>query len=75
MKQMSLATGFEKESKRTRKLEFSDEMDLVVPWHELVTPIKSHISPKATDRPAFGVDCYAAYPPAAAVVQPLGPGS
>ena len=56
MKQMSLATGFEKKSKRTRKREFLDEMDLVVPWHELVTLIESHSSPKATGRPAFAVE-------------------
>ncbi len=48
MKQMSLATGFEKKSKRTRKREFLDEMDLVVPRHELVTLIESHSPPKAT---------------------------
>ncbi len=55
MKQMSLATGFEKKSKRTRKREFLDEMDLVVPWHELVTLIESHSPSKATGRPAFAV--------------------
>ena len=53
---MSLATGFEKKSKRTRKREFLDEMDLVVPWHELVTLIESHSPPKATGRPAFAVE-------------------
>ncbi|TDS82134.1 DDE family transposase [Comamonas sp. JUb58] len=31
---MSLATEFEKKSKRTRKLEFLGEMNLVVPWHK-----------------------------------------
>lgn len=37
MKQKSLATaGFELASKRTRKREFLDEMNLVVPWSELV---------------------------------------
>ncbi|MCS4294587.1 IS5 family transposase [Comamonas sp. BIGb0152] len=56
MKQMSLATGFEKKSKRTRKREFLDEMDLVVPWHELITLIESHSPPKATGRPAFAVE-------------------
>ena len=56
MKQMSLATGFEKKSKRTRKREFLDEMDLVAPWHELVTLIESHSPPKATGRPAFAVE-------------------
>lgn len=31
-------------------------MDLVVPWHELVTLIESHSPPKATGRPAFAVE-------------------
>jgi transposase, IS5 family len=37
MKQMSLSeSGFERNSKRTRKREFLDEMNLVVPWAEPV---------------------------------------
>ena len=37
MKQISLAnTGFELVTKRTRKREFLDEMNLMVPWAELV---------------------------------------
>jgi IS5 family transposase len=37
MKQMSLgAAGFERKTKRTRKREFLDEMNLVVPWAELL---------------------------------------
>jgi len=39
MKQMSLGeSGFERKTKRTRKREFLDEMNLVVPWVELVSP-------------------------------------
>ncbi|TDS83675.1 hypothetical protein EDF71_104221 [Comamonas sp. JUb58] len=56
MKQMSLTTGFMKKSKRTCKLEFLKEMDLVAPWHELVTLIESHSPPKDTGRPAFAVE-------------------
>jgi len=42
MKQMSLSeSGFERKTKRTRKREFLDEMDLVVPWAELVEPARS----------------------------------
>jgi hypothetical protein len=38
MKQMSLGeNGFECETNRTRKREFLDEMNLVVPWAELVS--------------------------------------
>lgn len=34
---MSLCeSGFERKTKRTRKREFLDEMNLVVPWAELV---------------------------------------
>lgn len=37
MKQISLATtGFELVTKRTRKREFLDEMNLVVPWADLI---------------------------------------
>jgi IS5 family transposase len=37
VKQLSLATtGFEIAHKRTRKREFLDEMNLAVPWTELV---------------------------------------
>jgi IS5 family transposase len=56
MKQMSLGTGFEKKSKRTRKREFLDEMELVVPWRDLVALIEPHCPPKTTGRPAFAIE-------------------
>ena len=56
MKQMSLGTGFEKKSKRTRKREFLDEMELVVPWRDLVALIEPHSPLKATGRPAFAIE-------------------
>ena len=55
MKQMSLGTaGFERKTKRTRKREFLDEMNLVVP---LVALIAQHApQPGAKGgRPPFGV--------------------
>jgi len=66
MKQMSLeiaVTGFERKTKtkRTRKREFSDEMNQVVPWSELVALI-ALIAPFAparsakTGRPPFPVE-------------------
>jgi IS5 family transposase len=56
MKQMSLSTtGFELAHKRTRKREFLDEMNLVVPWTELVGLIESHASKGNTGRPPFAV--------------------
>ena len=56
MTQMSLATtGFELSSKRTRKRAFLDEMNLVVPWRELVALIEPRASVARTGRPAFAL--------------------
>ena len=59
MKQMSLGeSGFERKTKRTRKREFLDEMNLVVPWAELVSLIAPHApAPSAKGgRPPFAVE-------------------
>lgn len=59
MKQMSLCeAGFERKTKRTRKREFLDEMNLVVPWAELVSLITPHApTPGAKGgRPPFAVE-------------------
>ena len=60
MKQISLATpGFELITKRTRKRVFLDEMNLVVPWTELVGLIDPFASSGTTakgGRPAFAVE-------------------
>jgi IS5 family transposase len=57
MKQQSLATaGFELATTRTRKREFPDEMNLVVPWSELVGMIKPHAPAGKTGRPPFAVE-------------------
>ncbi len=57
MKQISLAsTGLERSSKRTRKREFLDEMNLVVPWAELVTLIAPHATAAKTGRLPFPVE-------------------
>ena len=42
-------------TKRTRKREFLEEMNLVVPWTELVTLIQSHAPVSKTGRPPFPV--------------------
>ena len=56
MKQITLAaTGFELVTKRTRKREFLGEMDLVVPWSELVGLIAPHAPAGKTGRPPFAV--------------------
>lgn len=69
MKQMSPFTeGFKLAHKRTRKREFLDEMNLVVPWTELVCLIEPHTL-RSTKWPTFlcCVD-HAAHPLHAAVV-------
>ncbi len=62
MKQMSLDatmyTGFELRTKRTRKREFLEQMERVVPWKELVALIEPY-APKAGPkggRPPFAVE-------------------
>ena len=59
MKQMSLgAAGFERKTKRTRKREFLDEMNLVVPWSELVALVTQHAPARGAKggRPPFAVE-------------------
>jgi len=58
-KQMSLGeSGFERKTKRTRKREFLDEMNLVVPWGELVALIAPHAPARGAKggRPPFAVE-------------------
>jgi len=56
MKQISLAaTGFEIVTKRTRKREFLDEMNQVVPWADLIALIEPHAPAGKTGRPPFAV--------------------
>ncbi len=52
MKQQDL--GLNLSTRRTRKAEFLDEMELVVPWRELISLITKAAPPKATGRPPFG---------------------
>jgi len=54
MKQLSLATtGFDLVTKRTRKREFLDEMNLVIPWSHLLALITPHAPSGKTGRPPF----------------------
>ena len=56
MKQITLGrTGFELVTKRTRKREFLDEMELVVPWRELIDLIEPHAPSGKKGRPPFAV--------------------
>lgn len=49
--------GFEHKSKRARKREFFDEMNLVVPWAELVALIVPHAPTRnsKSERPPFAL--------------------
>ena len=53
MKQADL--GLELSTKRTRKREFLDEMECVVPWTDLVTLIAGHAPQGKRGRPPFAV--------------------
>jgi len=53
MKQTAL--GVNLSSKRTRRREFLDEMDRVVPWGELVALIEPHYPQGKTGRPPFPI--------------------
>jgi IS5 family transposase len=54
MKQINLATtGFELVTKRTRKREFLDDMNLVIPWYQLLALITPHAPSGKTGSPLF----------------------
>ena len=56
MKQTTFAsTGFEFVTKRTRKREFLDEMNLVVPWRELTGLIQPFAPAGKTGRSSFPI--------------------
>ena len=56
MKQMGLrGNEFELAPKRTRKREFLDEMNWVVPWADLTMLIEPHYPKGKTGRPPFGI--------------------
>lgn len=57
MNQISFAqTGFELQTKRTRKQTFLKEMDAVVPWDALVSLIAPFAPKGATGRPPFPIE-------------------
>ena len=56
MKQISLPTaGFEPAPKKTRKREFLDELNVVVPWVELMSLIEPHTPKRKTGQPPLAV--------------------
>jgi len=57
MKQISLAaTGFELAPRRTRKRDFLEEMDRVIPWSDLLALITPHAPAGKTGRPPFATE-------------------
>ena len=54
MKQISL--GLNLSTKKTRKREFLEEMDKVVPWGILVQIVAPHYTQARTGRPAFPIE-------------------
>ena len=58
MKQRTLAMahGFERYSKKTRRAEFLEEMEQVVPWKKLCTLIEPHYPKAGNGRPPVGVE-------------------
>jgi IS5 family transposase len=58
MKQRTLAmmTGFERYSKKTRRAQFLDEMEQVVPWSKLCGLIEPHYPKAGNGRPPVGVE-------------------
>ena len=58
MKQRTLAmmTGFERYSKKTRRAQFLDEMEQVVPWAKLRALIEPHYPKEGNGRPPVGVE-------------------
>jgi IS5 family transposase len=54
MKQLGL--GLNLSTKKTRKREFLEEMDRVVPWDALVQLVRPHAPRAKTGRPPFGIE-------------------
>ncbi len=54
MKQLGL--GLDLSTKKTRKRQFLDEMNRVVPWAALVAVVQPHALPAKTGRPPFAVE-------------------
>jgi IS5 family transposase len=57
MKQLGLDdSGFVKKSKRTRKQQFLEEMDKVIPWEALLRLIETHYPKAGNGRPPLPMD-------------------
>ena len=69
-----MTTGFERYTKKTRRMQFLEEMEQVVPWRELTALIEPHYPKAGQWASASGCGAHATDLLSATVVQPLGPG-
>ena len=53
---LAMATGFERYSKKTRRAEFLEEMEQVVPWEKLCALIEPHYPKAGNGRPPIGLE-------------------
>src|SRR5476649_2678318 len=53
---LAMANGFERYGKKTRRAEFLEEMEQVVPWRKLCTQIEPHYPKAGNGRPPVGVE-------------------
>src|SRR5580693_3750266 len=53
---LAMSTGFERYAKKTRRAEFLEEMELVVPWAELVALVEPHYPKAGNGRRPVGVE-------------------
>lgn len=53
---LAMAAGFEKHAKRTRRAEFLAQMEVVVPWRELVAEIEPFYPKAGNGRPPVGLE-------------------
>jgi IS5 family transposase len=51
-----MAAGFEKHQKRTRRVEFLAQMEIVVPWRELIAEIEPLYPKAGNGRPPVGLE-------------------
>ncbi|MBV8893980.1 MAG: IS5 family transposase [Acidobacteria bacterium] len=51
-----MMTGFEQYTKKTRRAIFLEEMELVVPWHDLCALVEPHYPKPGNGRPPIGVE-------------------
>ena len=53
---LAMANGFERCSKKTRRAEFLEEMEQVVPWKKLCALIEPHYPKAGNGRPPIGLE-------------------